>query len=132
MKYIYLFPVEKFERGTDDETILRAWKAGEAERYTPELFAELINDQDFCDITYWVRVIEDNEGFFEISSLHRDDLESIGYDTSNVDDSDMNKLASELGDDYCDLLFWDSLPIIADYLEIPKKENEESKVKNKN
>ena len=132
MKYIYLFPVEKFERGTDDDTILRAWKEGEAERYTSELFAELINDEDFCDITYWVRVIDDNEGFFEISSLHRDDLESIGYDTSNVDDSAMKTLASKLGSDYCEQLFWSSLPIFADSLEIPRKENEESKVEKKN
>jgi len=125
MKYIYVYPSEKFERKTDDETILRAWKEGEAERYTPELFAELINDDDFCDIANWVRVIEHDEGYFEISSLHRDDLESIGYDTSQVDDSVMKTLASKLGDDYCDQLFWNSLPIIADSLGIPKRKNKE-------
>jgi len=116
MKYIYVYPSEKFERNVDNETILHAWKEGEAERYTPELFVELINDDDFCDIANWVRVIEHDEGYFEISSLHRDDLKSIGYDTSQVDDSVMKTLASKLGDDYCEQLFWNSLPIIADGL----------------
>jgi len=122
MIYIYLFPVEKFERNADDEAIIRAWKDGEAERYTPEDFAELINDEDFCDTANWVRVIEDKKGFFEISSLHRDDLESIGYDTSRVGDATMERLASKLGDDYCEQLFWSSLPMLADYLEIPSRE----------
>jgi len=123
MKYIYIFSVEKFERDTDDESIIRAWKNGEAERYTPEDFAELINDQDFFEVLNWVRVIEsDEEGYFEISSLYRDDLESIGYDTGRVDDSVMKKLASKLSDDYCEQLFWSSLPIYADCYGIPKRD----------
>ena len=126
MKYIYVYPNEKFERNADNETVLRAWKEGEAERYTPEEFAELINDEQFCDISNWVRVIDENESYFEISSLHRDDLESIGYDTRGVDDSVMKKLASKLSDDYCEQLFWCSFPIIADYLGIPMREEKNS------
>jgi hypothetical protein len=126
MKYMYVFPAGKFERNTDDNTIIRAWKNGEAERYTPEEFAELINDEYFCNVSNWVRVMDDDdEGFFEISLLHRDDLEHIGYDASRADDSVMKKLASKLGDDYCEQLFWNSLPIIADALGIPQKENSE-------
>ena len=126
MKYIYVFSVENFERNADTETIIRAWKEGEAKRYTAEAFAELINDEDFCDVNNWVRVIDENEGYFEISSLHRDDLESIGYDTSKVDDSVMKTLASKLGSDYCDQLFWSSLPIIADYLDIPMRKDKKN------
>jgi hypothetical protein len=121
MKYIYVYPVDGFERGADNETIIRAWKEGEAQRYTPELFAETINDEAFCDVNNWVRVIDEDDGYFEISSLHRNDLEHIGYDTRRVDDSDMKTLASKLGSDYCEQLFWSSLPIIADHLGIPKK-----------
>ncbi|GHT55439.1 hypothetical protein FACS189451_10580 [Bacteroidia bacterium] len=121
MKYVYVFTTEKFEKNTDNETILQAWKAGEVERYTVEGFVESINNEDFCDLTNWVRVIDEDEGFFEISSLHRDDLESIGYDTSGVDDSDMKTLASKLGDDYCDQLFWNSLAVIAGSLGIPRR-----------
>jgi hypothetical protein len=121
MKYIYVYPVDKFNRNADDATIIRAWKEGDAKRYTPESFAELINDEDFNEIENWVRVIDDDEGYFQISCVHRDDLESIGYDTGRVDDSTMKTLASKLGDDYCDQLFWNSLPIIADHLGIPEK-----------
>ncbi|MDR1172864.1 MAG: hypothetical protein LBL24_10450 [Bacteroidales bacterium] len=121
MMYIYVYPIEKLERNADDREIVRAWKKGEAERYTPETFAELINDDDFCDRINWVRVID--EDYFEISSLHRDDLEHIGYDTAGVDDSDMKTLASRLGSDYCEQLFWSSLPVIADCLGIPVKNN---------
>jgi len=124
MKYIYVYPNEKFERNADNDTILRAWKEGEAERYTPEDFAELINDEQFCDVNNWVRVIDDDDSYFEITCLHREDLESIGYDTSEVDDSVMKKLASKLSDDYCEQLFWGSLPIIADHLGIPMREEE--------
>jgi hypothetical protein len=124
MMYIYVYPIEKLERNVDDREIVRAWKRGEAERYTPETFAELINDDDFCDRTSWVRVMDGGEGCFEISGLHRDDLEQIGYDTASVDDSDMKTLASKLGSDYCEQLFWSSLPIIADCLGIPKRKKE--------
>jgi len=121
MKYIYVYPNDKFERNADNESIIRAWKEGEADRYTPELFAELINDEAFNDSNNWVRVIEQHSGYFEISSLHRDDLEGIGFDTRRTDDSIMRKLASKLGDNYCDLFFWDNLPFLADKLGIPKK-----------
>lgn len=79
MKYMYVYPIEKFGRDAEDETILRAWKEGGAEHYTPEEFAELVND---------------DEGYFEISCLHRDD-------TDNIEDSVMERPASKPGDDYC-------------------------------
>lgn len=62
-------------------------------------------------------------GFFEITSVHRDDLESIGFDTTNVDDDTMKELASKMSDDYCEQLFWSSLEIIAEYLGIPKRDD---------
>jgi hypothetical protein len=58
---------------------------------------------------------------FPITSVHRDDLEGLGYDTSNVDDGTMQELASKMADAYLDSVFWIDLPIIADHLEIPKK-----------
>ena len=59
--------------------------------------------------------------FFKITSVHRDDLENIGFDTSNVDDSTMQHLASKISDDYCEQLFWDHLLIIAEIVGIPRK-----------
>jgi hypothetical protein len=57
---------------------------------------------------------------FPITSVCRADLESIGFDTANVDDGTMAYLAGKLADDYCDQLFWGSLEILADHLKIPK------------
>jgi hypothetical protein len=123
MKYIYVFPNEKLERNADNETIIRAWKDGEAERYTPEQFAETINDDDFCDLVNWVRVIDDNEGCFEIATLHRDDLERNGYDINLIDDTVMEKLASELGNEYYCQMLNDSIYFVADNLGIPMRED---------
>jgi hypothetical protein len=57
---------------------------------------------------------------FPITSVCRADLESIGFDTTTVDDATMRTLAEKLADDYCDQLFWSSLEIIAEHLEIPQ------------
>jgi len=63
---------------------------------------------------------------FKISALTRDDLEAIGFDASDVDDDTMDRLASKLGDDYCEQLFWTSLEIIAEEgFNIPRKESKE-------
>lgn len=59
---------------------------------------------------------------FIITEVSREDLEAIGYDTSEVSDDTMEKLASKLGDDYCEQLFWTSLDIMAEYMGIPKRE----------
>ena len=59
---------------------------------------------------------------FAISHVSRADLEGLGFDTSEVSDGTMERLASKLGDDYCEQLFWTSLKIWAeDYFEIPKR-----------
>ena len=58
---------------------------------------------------------------FIVTQVSREDLETIGYDTSEVSDDTMERLASKLGDDYCEQLFWTSLDIMAEYMEIPKK-----------
>lgn len=60
--------------------------------------------------------------YYNITSLHKDDLESIGYDTSNLDESDMNTLADKMADDYLEQLYWDSLSVLAGLMGIPKKE----------
>lgn len=58
---------------------------------------------------------------FEITSVSREDLEALGYNASKVSDEKMEYLAKKLADDYCEQLFWTSLDIIADYMEIPKR-----------
>jgi len=58
---------------------------------------------------------------FIVTQVSREDLEEIGYDTSEVSDDTMERLASKLGNDYCEQLFWTSLDIIAEYMGIPKR-----------
>ncbi|NOS71114.1 MAG: hypothetical protein HOP33_14435 [Verrucomicrobia bacterium] len=60
---------------------------------------------------------------FPITSVCCADLESIGFDTSAIDDATMKELAEKLADDYCEQLFWSSLEIIADCLNIPRSES---------
>ena len=68
-----------------------------------------------------VRLFTDKS--FSISRLSREDLEEKGFDTSDVDDDTMQRLADKLGEDYCEQLFWDSLEIIAEEgFNIPRKE----------
>jgi hypothetical protein len=58
---------------------------------------------------------------FPITSVCRADLESIGFDAGRVDDATMKELAEKLADDYCEQLFWSSLEILAEHLNIPKR-----------
>ena len=65
--------------------------------------------------------LTDELPYFNITSVSRDDLEHLNFDVSNVSDADMVQLASKLGNDYCDQLFWDSLKILAaDCLDLQK------------
>ena len=62
------------------------------------------------------------DGFFYITSVHRDDLEERGFDVSEVTDSDMRYLSRLMGKDYCSQLFHESMEILAEMMGIPKKE----------
>lgn len=68
-----------------------------------------------------VESVGERTGYFKITSVSREDLESIGFATNDVDDSTMERLASKMADAYCDNGFWIDLPIIAESLGIPKK-----------
>lgn len=58
---------------------------------------------------------------FVITRLSRADLEDKGFDTSNVTDGQMQRLADKMGDDYCEQLFWTSMEILAEAHGFPKK-----------
>ena len=62
-----------------------------------------------------------NDGYFPITSVHRTDLEGLGYDTSAVDDATMLRLADKMANAYLESAFWIDLPILANHLDIPKK-----------
>lgn len=68
------------------------------------------------------------EGFFYITSVHRDDLETLGFDVSEVTDEEMKSLAKHMSNDYCEQLFHSSLEILAECMGIPKKKENETDV----
>ena len=51
---------------------------------------------------------------FKITSVTREDLEMRGFDTTNITDSQMERLAQKMCDDYLEQMFWISLDIIAE------------------
>lgn len=120
--------VEKhFNELTDEEVIALCKKDEESLNHDvyysiEELQANFNTDEMFPSTSAYMRVIKDDS--FAIAHVSRADLEDKGYDTSNVDDATMERLASKLGDAYVENGFWIDLPIMSDYLEIPKKENE--------
>ena len=60
-------------------------------------------------------------GGFPITSVAREDLESRGFDTSNVTDEQMAEIADHMQDAYCDDAFWVELDVIAEDMGIPRK-----------
>ena len=51
---------------------------------------------------------------FKITSVTRQDLEYRGFDTTNITDAQMERLAQKMCDDYLEQMFWISLDIIAE------------------
>ena len=60
-------------------------------------------------------------GGFPITSVSREDLESQGFNISDVADEQMAAIASHMEDAYCDDAFWVELETIADDMGIPRK-----------
>ena len=58
---------------------------------------------------------------FKITSVTREDLEMRGFDTTNITDAQMERLAQKMCDDYLEQMFWISLDIIAEDIKKKKK-----------
>ena len=60
------------------------------------------------------------DGFFPITSVHRLDIKEALHLTdekvAKFTDDMMLEIARKMADDYCEQLFWDHLPIIAEYV----------------
>ncbi|MDR0541355.1 MAG: hypothetical protein LBH19_03990 [Dysgonamonadaceae bacterium] len=59
--YVFVYPANDFERNMNDEELLSAWERDEVEKYTPDEFAELANDEMFDERGNWIRFIEVEE-----------------------------------------------------------------------
>lgn len=63
-------------------------------------------------------------GGFPITSVAREDLESQGFDASNVTDAQMAEIADNMADAYCETdAFWVELEVIADDMGIPRNDD---------
>lgn len=69
--------------------------------------------------------LRSERGYFEITSVSRDDLNGAGFDTTEITDAQMERLADKMANDYCEQLFHSSMEIIANILEFPKKMTED-------
>lgn len=82
-----------------------------------ELAGVWISDAGYTDMSF-VPVLK--EGFFSITSVSRADLETLGFDVSNVTDDMMERIASKLADSYIPNGFWESLEYCGEMMEIPR------------
>lgn len=60
--FVFIYPVSRFERNVADEDIIADFDNDEehefrTQKFTPDEFAEFINDECFSDTCYWVRII---------------------------------------------------------------------------
>jgi|SRR5215217_7338920 len=62
-------------------------------------------------------------GGFPITSVARGDLESRGFDASNVTDDQMAEIAEHMQDAYVDDAFWVELDVIAEDMGIPRNDD---------
>ena len=90
------------------------------ERYQKEPTAE--NYEDLKEAIYREAQQHGFHGGFPITSVAREDLESRGFDASNVTDEQMAEIADHMQDAYCDDAFWVELDVIAEDMGIPRKE----------
>jgi len=121
---------KSFSEMTDEEVVaLCAKDMGMKDHDVYDSAEELAVNWNSEDIYYpshsYMRVIEEPKDEFPITSVCREDLEAKGFDVSEVDDDTMERLASKMADDYCEQLFWTSMEIIAEYMDIPKKGEED-------
>ena len=61
----------------------------------------------------------EKKDYFVVTRIHREDLEAIGYDTSNVSDETMQQIAKEMHEAYMNDAFWYSLGASAQSHNIP-------------
>ena len=61
---------------------------------------------------------------FPIAYLSREDFEAKGWDTSKLDNSDMEYIARKMGETFIENQYWSDIKYFAEYFGLPKKKNE--------
>ena len=72
------------------------------------------------------------EKSFVVAAITREDLDYLGFDTTNIDDSIMLELADKMHDDYLEQLYWQHMEQIAsENLNLPRKRKNDVNICNK-
>lgn len=85
-----------------------------------ENFYRMIKEQE-------IEIVKD-EGYFKITSVHRDDLLDAGISIEDIDllnDSDMKTIENKMSNAYIENSYWIDLGIIAEYIISEKKKRQE-------
>ena len=61
---------------------------------------------------------------FPIANLSREDFEAKGWDTSKLDNSDMEYIARKMGETFIENQYWLNIEYFAEYFGLPRKKNE--------
>lgn len=70
-----------------------------------------------------IREVPVMSNYFAVCCVAREDVEQQGFDSSNLSDEDMERIASKMDDlirEGCD--YWNALDAACEYWEIPRKE----------
>lgn len=65
---------------------------------------------------------------FPIANLSREDFEAKGWDTSKLDNSDMEYIARKMGETFIENQYWLNIEYFAEYFGLPKKKMNNSEV----
>lgn len=125
MKYIVGLPfdfddftIEKLNTLSDEEKFLIADTNVSAVMYnsTKDFLQALNGDYVDTENLVWYEIEVENrlDKPFPITSVCRDDLECRGFNTDNITDDQMERLAGKMCDDYLEQMFWTSLDILAE------------------
>lgn len=52
--------------------------------------------------------------FFQVTSISRADLDALGYNTEDITDKQMERLARKMAEDYIEQLYWTSMDTLAE------------------
>lgn len=62
---------------------------------------------------------------YPIASLSREDFEEKGWDTSKLDNSDMEYIARKMGESFIENQYWNDIEYFAERFGLPRKEKSE-------
>lgn len=64
--------------------------------------------------------LQNEIGFFNITSVSRDDVNELNFDGANMTNAQMNRLADKMGNAYLANGYWDDMRLCLEDMEIPK------------